>query len=188
MVATVAASRNLGMTFSLMVIGCASRRLGAIIGRHADFLNALALLFRVIRTRALPPEHRDHTVGEGQALGHHRYEISQQFLAKHRVFELEGFELLRAQDIKNARDLGLDSGAAWRMRDEAHLANRGAASEASHPRRPAAFSRRDHDSDASVENEMHGIGGGAGADDDLAGRDFKPLATMDQFCSVLLGP
>ena len=45
----------------------------------------------------------------------------------------------------------------------------------------------DHDPDAPVENEMHGIGGVAGVDDDLAGIDLQALAAMDQFRRVFLG-
>ena len=40
--------------------------------------------------------------------------------------------------------------------------------------------------DAAVEDEMHGIGGLAGADDDLAGLDLEPLAAADQFRGVVL--
>ena len=45
-----------------------------------------------------------------------------------------------------------------------------------------------HDPDASVQNEMHGIGGVAGADDDLAGIDLEALAAVNQFRSVFGGP
>jgi len=63
----------------------------------------------------------------------------------------------------------------------------GIAAEASHPR-GAALARGNHDPDASVQNEMHRIGGIAGADDNLAGVDLQALATMDQFRGVSLGP
>src|SRR6202140_5035430 len=135
----------------------------------------------------LPSQHRDHAVGKHQSLGHHGDEIGQEFLAEHRIFAFERLVLMRAQDIENARDLGLDSRAARRMRDQAHLADRGVAAEAAHPR-DAALAGGNHDADPAVENEMHGIGGIAGVDDDLAGADFEALAAPHQFGGILLGP
>src|ERR1700686_877413 len=135
----------------------------------------------------LPSQHRDHAVGKHQSLGHHGDEIGQEFLAEHRIFAFERLVLMRAQDIENARDLGLDSRAARRMRDQAHLADRGVAAEAAHPR-DAALAGGNHDADPAVENEMHGIGGIAGVDDDFAGADFEALAAPHQFGGTLLGP
>src|ERR1700719_2101574 len=126
-----------------------------------------------------PSQHRDHAVGEHQPLGHHRDEIGQQLLAEYRVFDLERFELMLVQDIKNARGLGLDGGAARRMRDQPHFADGGVAAQTPHPG-GAAFAGGDHDADAAVENEMHGIGGVAGVDDDVAGVDLEALAALHQ--------
>jgi hypothetical protein len=57
---------------------------------------------------ALPPQHRDHAIGEGQALGHHGNEIGQELLAERWILGLDGFELVGAQHVENARDFGLD--------------------------------------------------------------------------------
>src|ERR1700686_1683309 len=69
------------------------------------------------------PQYRDHAIGEGQAFGHYGDEIGQEFLAELRILALDRLELMRAQDIENAGDLGLDRRAARRMRDEAHFAD-----------------------------------------------------------------
>src|SRR6185369_3121350 len=120
------------------------------------------------------------------SFGHHGYEIGQQLLAERGIVDLERLELLRAQDVENARDFGLDGRAARRLRDETHLADRGVAAEAAHPR-AAAFVSRNHDADAPVQDEMHGIGGVAGADDGIAGLDLDPFAAMHQRHGIAWG-
>src|SRR5205085_10258464 len=72
----------------------------------------------------LSPQHRDGAIGEGQALGHHSDEIGEQLLAERRVFVPDDLELMRAQDIEDACDLGLNARAAPRMRDQPHFADR----------------------------------------------------------------
>src|ERR1700676_1416632 len=134
----------------------------------------------------LPPQYRDHAIGEGQTFGHHRDEIGQQLLAERRIIGLDGFELIGAQRVESARDFGLDGCAAWRMRDQAHLADRCITAEASYPR-GAALIGWNHDADASLQNEMHGVGGLARADNGLAGLDLDTLAAVHQLRGVTLG-
>src|SRR4029078_3668729 len=134
-------------------------------------------------TARLPSQHRDHAVSEGEALGHDGDEIGQQFLAQRRIVLLDRLELLDSQHVKGAGYLGPDRGAARGTRNEAHLAARRVAAETSHPR-AATLTGGNHDPDAAVENEMHRIGGIAGADDNLAGLDLEALAAMDQFHGV----
>ena len=45
----------------------------------------------------------------------------------------------------------------------------------------------DHHANPAVENEMHGFGDLARAQDDFAGFDLEPFAAADQFDGVLLG-
>src|SRR6202049_1870797 len=134
----------------------------------------------------LPPQYRDHAIGEGQTFGHHRDEIGQQLLAERRIIGLDRFELIGAEHVESARDFGLDGCVAWRTRDQAHLADRRIAAEASHTR-GAALIARNHDADASLQNEMHGVGGLARADNGLAGLDLDALAAVHQRRGVTLG-
>src|SRR5437660_5075770 len=99
----------------------------------AIFVSGMRKLFcSAFCRRKLSAQYPDHAVGEGQALGHDGNEIGQELLAEHRLFPLERLELLPAQHIEDAFELGLDGGAARRLHDQPHLADGGVAAEAAY--------------------------------------------------------
>src|SRR5207245_167280 len=53
--------------------------------------------------------------------------------------------------------------------------------------RGATVAGGDHDPDAPVQNEMHGIGGVTSVDDDVADVDLEAFAAMNQSHGVTLG-
>ena len=157
--------------------------------RHARPVRELSLVVGdgsrsgVARAR-LPPQHCDRPVRKRQPLRHHRHEIGQQLLAERGVFFPDRVELVRVQHVEHTVDLGLDRRAARGARHQTHLADRGVAAQAADARGAVVFGG-DHDADAAVEDEVHGIGGVAGLHDDLAGLDLDALAAADQRVGIV---
>src|SRR5262249_1018987 len=110
-------------------------------------------------------------------------DISQQSVTQRGVLALDALIGAGAELVKHAHQLRLYRGTTRLPRDEAHLSDCRVRPQATYADRNAASVHQN--SDAAVQDEMHGVGRIPLAHDNFVRLNLYPLTMLDQLISIL---